>query len=391
MDHVEKTIRERFGKRLLRVDGGNYTAGRAQAVKANFDASLPEEKQSDDYDILLTTDKLSEGVNLNRAGLVVNYDIPWNPTRVIQRVGRINRIGKKVFENLHIFNFFPTKKGSNIVANRVIAENKMFAIHQLLGEDARIFSPDEEPTASALFDKLRASLDSKDTLSSYTKIKQEYARAKNALEKKDPHALERLDDLPDMVKTAWKSAPDQTLATFMFKRRGGTFSVIAYEQESKMIREWILDEALGQIACTIDEPREPFSPEFWKFANGSKNETGPRGIYESLKRYAPKGIYQQGGVSDAVAAINAITQLKKSLPARLQDFAAAVADDIQNLGTIPAQTLRRIAECGNMTENAANALAGVLKDLRASRGEGYLAAYKKKSGKESIIVTVEKH
>ena len=37
-------------------------------------------KQRNDYDILVTTDKLSEGVNLNRAGVVINYDIPWNPT-----------------------------------------------------------------------------------------------------------------------------------------------------------------------------------------------------------------------------------------------------------------------------------------------------------------------
>ena len=60
--------------------------------KRYFDASF--EARDDDYDILLATDKLSEGFNLNRAGLVVNYDIPWNPTRVIQRVGRISRIGK---------------------------------------------------------------------------------------------------------------------------------------------------------------------------------------------------------------------------------------------------------------------------------------------------------
>jgi superfamily II DNA/RNA helicase len=62
---------------------------------------------------LLTTDKISEGFNLNRAGMVINYDIPWNPVRVIQRVGRIKRISKKVFDKLYIVNFFPTEKGSD--------------------------------------------------------------------------------------------------------------------------------------------------------------------------------------------------------------------------------------------------------------------------------------
>ena len=50
---------------------------------------------------------LDNGVNLNRAGAIINYDIPWNPTRVIQRLGRINRIGKKVFQSLYLYNFFP--------------------------------------------------------------------------------------------------------------------------------------------------------------------------------------------------------------------------------------------------------------------------------------------
>jgi len=63
----------------------------------NFDASHAE--QENKFDILLTSDKISEGFNLNRAGMVINYDIPWNPVRVIQRVGRINRISKKSLMN----------------------------------------------------------------------------------------------------------------------------------------------------------------------------------------------------------------------------------------------------------------------------------------------------
>ncbi len=214
------------------------------------------------------------------------------------------------------------------ICSRLIAQNKMFAIHNLLGEDAQIFSPEEHPTASALFDKLRASLDSSETLSSYTKIKQEYNSAKNALLKQNPNALERIGNFPAMIKTAWKSAKEQPLATFMFKRMGGTFSAIVYEQENKEIREWLLDDALEQIACRIDEPREAFTAEFWKFANAPKDKSAPHGGYETLKRYTPEGIYQKGGVSDAVAAVNAIMKLQKLLSAKVGDFAAAVADDI---------------------------------------------------------------
>ena len=65
-----------------------------------------------DYDILIATDAISEGFNLHRAGIIFNYDIPYNPTRVIQRVGRINRINKKVFDELFIYNFFPIRRRS---------------------------------------------------------------------------------------------------------------------------------------------------------------------------------------------------------------------------------------------------------------------------------------
>ena len=66
----------------------------------------------DDYRILISTEVLSEGVNLHRANVVVNYDIPWNPTRMMQRVGRINRVDTK-FDRIHTFNFFPTRQSND--------------------------------------------------------------------------------------------------------------------------------------------------------------------------------------------------------------------------------------------------------------------------------------
>ncbi len=123
-------------------------------ILANFDASYPKEKWKDKFDILLVTDRFSEGYNLNRANHVFNFDIPWNPVRVIQRLGRINRIGTMPYTDLYIYNFFPTVKGEEHINLRKTAETKMFMIHQCLGEDAKIFSEDEEPTASELYKRL---------------------------------------------------------------------------------------------------------------------------------------------------------------------------------------------------------------------------------------------
>ena len=101
-------------------------------------------KQKNDYNILICTDALSEGVNLNRAGVVINYDIPYNPTRVIQRVGRINRINKRVFETIDILNFFPTLLGDSEVKIKQITTLKMGLINNVIGSDTKTLTPDED-------------------------------------------------------------------------------------------------------------------------------------------------------------------------------------------------------------------------------------------------------
>lgn len=68
-----------------------------------------EPSAEDLYDLLLTTDVLSEGVNLQQAGQIINYDLPWNPMRIVQRHGRIDRIGSQ-FKEVHLGVFFPAER-----------------------------------------------------------------------------------------------------------------------------------------------------------------------------------------------------------------------------------------------------------------------------------------
>ena len=77
--------------------GGDLSARTIALINKNFDAA--HKNPTDDFDVLLSTDRISEGFNLNRAGMIINYDIPWNPVRVIQRVGRINRISKRFLKS----------------------------------------------------------------------------------------------------------------------------------------------------------------------------------------------------------------------------------------------------------------------------------------------------
>ncbi|MBA7544183.1 ATP-dependent RNA helicase RhlB [subsurface metagenome] len=129
---------------IFKYTSKDATKANKEIIRKNFDAGITAEHQVNDFDVLLATDVISEGYNLHRAGTIFNYDIPYNPTRVIQRVGRINRINKKVFNELYIYNYFPTETGEYETRTREISTLKIAMIHALLGEDTKILTNDEE-------------------------------------------------------------------------------------------------------------------------------------------------------------------------------------------------------------------------------------------------------
>jgi superfamily II DNA/RNA helicase len=119
----------------------------------NFDAKVRHPK--DDYRILIATEVLAEGVNLHRSNVVINYDIPWNPTRLIQRVGRVNRVDTK-FDKIYTFNFFPTKKSNDLIKLREAAEAKIHAFIEMLGADAKLLTDGEDIKSQSLFSRLNS-------------------------------------------------------------------------------------------------------------------------------------------------------------------------------------------------------------------------------------------
>jgi superfamily II DNA or RNA helicase len=140
-DTIEYLEKKLDGLKLFAYTSKKATETNKSKIKENFDASAKSQKN--DFQILLATDAISEGYNLNRAGTIFNYDIPYNPTRVIQRVGRINRINKKMFEELYIYNYFPTAIGERETRTKEISTLKMTMIHAIMGEDTKILTSEE--------------------------------------------------------------------------------------------------------------------------------------------------------------------------------------------------------------------------------------------------------
>jgi superfamily II DNA or RNA helicase len=142
--YVAERLRKSGMKRVFKYSAADSNKKNKRIIRVNFDAGLKKLEQENDYDVLVATDAISEGFNLHRAGAVINYDIPYNPTRVIQRIGRINRINKQVFKELYIYNFFPTFTGEKETKTKAITTLKISLIHTLLGEDTKILTSNEE-------------------------------------------------------------------------------------------------------------------------------------------------------------------------------------------------------------------------------------------------------
>jgi len=151
-EYLAGRIRDEVEPKTLLFSGKSSEAEHRDVI-ANFDANAF--KPADHFRILVSTEVLSEGVNLHRSNVVINYDIPWNPTRLIQRVGRVNRVDTKC-DAIRTYNFFPTDEGNDAIKLREAAEAKIHAFIEMLGADARLLTEGEEVKSFDLFAKLNS-------------------------------------------------------------------------------------------------------------------------------------------------------------------------------------------------------------------------------------------
>lgn len=377
--HLNAILEREFPGKVLTVAGDLST--KAKLVFRGFDASCRLADQEDSFRILLTSDKLSEGINLNRANSVINYDIPWNPVRVIQRVGRINRIGrgKPPHSVLYLYNFFPTSQGAEVVKSREIAAQKMFLIHQTLGEDAKIFAVDEEPSPAVLYQRLNASPDEDEEESLTTRIRREYYE----LCARYPEIAERVRHLPARVKTA-KAFPMAEL--FVFRRKGlGLFVQSAHPTEDGKIKvdSALLDMSLAKITCPVDEPRLPLSDWFWKG-------------YDAVKAHRDAAPAPDGPASLVAKSINNLMTAMQWYRSDLADelpFIKTLIEDLREYRTLPMFTMRRLTNVELKPDHPELLLPFRIKlsEVRNYLGDDYLDIVKARAAvmRTEVIIAIE--
>lgn len=192
-----KYLKDELERKLKRKDILFVSAANRKAVKddinKNFDANYKGDKL-DVYNVILTSDVLAEGVNLHRSNIIVNYDSPWNATRLMQRIGRVNRIGS-VADNIYNYMFYPSEEGNDQIGLYQNALLKLQGFHTALGEDAQIYTRQEILHDFKLFDEnVRDNIDKQ--LEMLREVRNLYAD--------EPELYKKIKELPIKSRTVRK-------------------------------------------------------------------------------------------------------------------------------------------------------------------------------------------
>lgn len=212
-------------------------------IRRNFDPT--HDDPGEDFRILITTDVLAEGMNLHRAGRIINYDLPWNPTRVMQRLGRINRVGT-AHNKLYIFNFFPTAQADSHLGLQDNITKKITAFNSVLGNDNKILFEEENPDPHGLFRKLVSIGEEEDEDSEL-----EYLREIREIRDNDPTLFEKIKRLPLKARSSYAN-PAFADELLIFFREGFLKKFVACGTE---IRELTFLEAAPLMRAAPDAKR----------------------------------------------------------------------------------------------------------------------------------------
>jgi superfamily II DNA/RNA helicase len=372
--YLASRLKRELKEKAILFSGDSDQPTREQVIQ-NFDARAWHPKN--DFRLLVTTEVLSEGVNLHRSNVVLNYDIPWNPTRLIQRVGRINRVDTP-FEKIHTFNFFPTEQGNDLIKLKEAAEAKIHAFIEMLGADARLLTEGEEIKSHDLFQQLF----SKKALTGEDEEEEselEYLAEIRQVRDANPDLFERIKRLPKKARSAKKHHSDAgSLVTYFRKGKLEKFFISTLKSPAAQELDFIA--AVKTLKCAADTQREQTGPDFYSLLDANKSAFVLATTEDAKAEPA-------GNSRDNPAKI-----LKRLRTREIRHFKGFTDEDQEYLlkvirlledGALPRPTTKKVAEAFKTEINALKLLAILKRDIpvyffQATRAEKTRSDYSRR-------------
>jgi len=230
------------------------------APKANPHIKIGDDDQ---VQILVATDVMSEGLNLQDGDVVLNYDLHWNPVRLIQRFGRIDRIGS---ENDRIwgFNFLPETGLEKQLGIHEVLRRRISEINESIGEDTAILDKDEQVNDEAMY----CIYEKKgDQLSLFEDEEGDYIDLNEAEEmlrslwKDDPNEFNRIANLRDGIRAARAVLSSQGRYVFC---QAGRFQQLFLVGDDGKVESRDVPTALARLKCSKTEPPAVLPAEYNK-------------------------------------------------------------------------------------------------------------------------------
>ncbi len=241
LNYLNDKMTADYGGQILAISSGNRDMLK-QIIEHNFDANINAQDKKNDYQIIITSDVLAEGINLHRANAVINYDTPWNATKLMQRIGRVNRIGQMA-KYIFVYNFYPTSQINDEIGLQNRAIIKLQAFHSALGEDSQIYSTDEDINTFGIFDE------------NFQEAKNEIMPFLDEIRQfraNDPAGYKRIKDLPSKMRNTVDNSEHKngTLVFARTKDRGSSRFYLVKDT----VENYGFINAAKQLKCTPDTP-----------------------------------------------------------------------------------------------------------------------------------------
>jgi superfamily II DNA or RNA helicase len=207
--YLEKQLEAKGVQRLAGVTGSDADPTKyAWRFSPISNGKRDQIKAEDELRVLIATDVLSEGQNLQDAWIIVNFDLPWAIIRLIQRAGRVDRIGQKS-ATIACYSFLPAEGVEKLIRLRARVQERLQQNAEVVGTDEAFFEDErEQQELVELYDEkagiLDGDADNEVDLSSYA-----YQIWKNAIDR-DP-ALQKL--IPDLPAVVYASRAHQATAS----------------------------------------------------------------------------------------------------------------------------------------------------------------------------------
>lgn len=387
-ENLSEVLKNIYGDKVL-FYSSSKKVDLKEVIKSNYDPNENECYQEDNIKLLVTTDVLSEGINLHRTNIIVNYDLPWNPTRVMQRVGRVNRVGTK-HDKIYIFNFFPTSETDKQLGLEESIVAKIQAFHNALGEDSKYLSEAEEVASYNLRgERLYKTLNSQESYNEEDEESPElkYISLIREIRDKQTDFYARIAQLPKKIRTARNyDVESDSLITFFRKGRLRKFCIT----KGGYAKEIPFDEAVQYFECDKQEPAQKLSSAYYNYlAKNKELFTNPvdteetitinRGqsktdkIIKDLKGLVNCPKYTQDDKAYLQSIIKAFgsRQIAPSIAKKLNDYIKKETDDIKLLtgikSIVPDVYLNQ--NISDKTSKYAEKREIVLSEFLYSRGE----------------------